>query len=333
MPLDLVVPDLLLPAGAPARLAAARLPHAERWLARAELATEPAAGALAWLAAAHGLAEPAPYAAIALAGEGRDAAGEWLRADPVHLRVDQDAVILHDASVLDLAREEADALAAALRGHFARDGLVLDAAAPQRWYVRVPEGERPVTVPLQRANGHNVFGLLPRGSGRINWPALLTEAQMLLGPHDVNAAREPARPAANGVWFWGEGTLPAAVARRYALVHTREPFALGLARLTGAEARQPPASLADVDLVRAGESALAVLDTLTAPLNRGDEDAWLAAAAALDERWFASLEKAIARFDAVRLVLPAGDRVRVATLTASARWRWFHRRKLVAAYA
>jgi len=333
MPLDLVVPDLLLAAGAPPRLAAARLRHAEKWLARAEHALDPAAGTLAWLAAVHGLAEPAPYAAVALAGEGRDAAGDWLRADPVHLRIDQDSVILHDASVLDLAREESDALAATLRGHFARDALTLDAVAPQRWYVRVPEGELPVTVPLDRANGHNVFGRLPKGGHRVNWPALLTEAQMLLAEHAANAAREPAKPAANGVWFWGEGAALASVERRYAIVHAREPFALGLARLSGAEAREPPAAIADVDLVRAGESALVLLDALTAPLHRGDEDAWIAAAEALDERWFAGLEKAVERFGAVRLVLPLGERVRIATLTPSARWRWYRPRKPLAAHA
>jgi hypothetical protein len=333
MPLDLVVPDLLLAAGAPPRLAAARLPHAEKWLARAELATEPAAGPLAWLAAAHGLAEPVPYAAVARAGEGRDAAGLWLRADPVHLRIDQDSVVLHDAAVLDLAREEADALAGALAGHFARDGLALEAVAPQRWYARVPAGERPATVPLERATGRNVFGLLPRGAGRINWPGLLTEAQMLLAGSEVNAAREPAKPAVNGVWFWGEGELPARIERRYALACAREPFARGLARLTGAEAREPPASIADVDLVRDGESALVVLDTLAGPLRRGDDDAWLAAAEALDERWFAGIERAVGRFGAVRLVLPAGDRVRIATLTPSSRWRWYRPRKPLATHA
>ena len=333
MPLDLVIPDLLLAAGATARLAAARLPHAEKWLARAEIATEPGAGTLAWLAATHGLTEPAPYAAVALAGEGREAAGAWLRADPVHLRIDQDSVVLHDAAVLDLAREEAEALAGALREHFASDGLALEVVAPQRWYVRVPEGELPTTVPLERAAGHNVFGLLPRGAGRNNWPALLTEAQMLLAQHPVNEAREPAKPAVNGVWFWGEGRLPEGVARRHALVYAREPFALGLARLTGAEARDPPASIAEVDLVRPGESALVVLDGLVATLRRGDEDAWLAAAQALDERWFAGIEKAVARFGSVRIVLPAGEHVRVATVMPSARWRWFRARKPLAAHA
>lgn len=333
MPLDILVPDLLLPAGAPERLVAARLPHAEKWLARADMATVPAAGALAWLAAAHGLAEPAPYAAVALAGEGRDAAGAWLRADPVHLRVDQDSVVLHDAAVLGLAREEADALAARLRAHFARDGLALEVLAPARWYLRVSPADLPATTPLERANGHNVFGLLPRGTGRINWPALLTEVQMLLAEHAVDGAREPGQAAVNGVWFWGEGTLPDGLARRYALVCTREPFALGLARITGAEMREPPASMAEVDLVRAGDSALVTLDALTAPLHRGDEEGWLAAAHDLDERWFAGIEKAVERFGAVRLVLPAGDRVRIATLTPSVRWRWLRTRRPLASHA
>jgi hypothetical protein len=334
MPLDLVVPDLLLPADAPERLRAARLPALERWLARADIVGEPVEGPQGWLAARYALGDPAPVAAISLAGEGVERAGEWLRADPVHLRIDHDALVLHDASILDARRDEASMLVAALQSHFARDGLEFIAPAPDRWYVRVPDGEAPRTTPLWKAFGRNVFGLLPEGKGTINWRSAITEAQMTLGGHEVNRRREEAgQLAINSVWFWGEGERPPALAKRYDLVHADHEFARGLGVLSGAQVRPLPKGIAGIDLVPAGRDALAVIGSLSAPLHRADATAWLAAAAALDENWFASLGDAIARFDAVRLILPAAPGTRIATLTGASRWRVFRSRKPLAAHA
>ena len=334
MSLDLVVPDLIPPADAPATLRAVRLPALERWLARADLESEPMEGPFGWIAAQYSLANPAPFAAIALAGEGDARRGAWLRADPVHLRIDHDAVALHDAAILDVSRSEAAALVAALQAHFASDGLEFIAPAAQRWYVRAPEGELPHTTPLWSAFGRNVFGLLPVARGRFNWRSALTEAQMTLGGHAVNLRREEeGKPAVNSVWFWGEGARPESIVKRYGLVHADDPFARGLGSLSGAEVRSLPQKIGDIDLVPAGADALAVVDTLTLPLHRADEAQWLAAATALDEEWFMHLGEAIARFGTVRLILPSQRGTRVATLTAAARWRLFRARKPIAAHA
>ena len=334
MPLDLVVPDLIPPADAPPALRAVRLPALERWLARADLVNEAQEGPYGWLGAQYALAEPAPIAAIALASEGRARPGTWLHADPVHLRIDHDALVLHDASSLGVSRNDAAELVAALQSHFAGDALDFIAPAPERWYVRVPDDEAPRTTPLWKAFGRNVFGLLPDSRGSFNWGSALTEAQMTLGAHAINRRREEeGKPALNSVWFWGEGALPEALAKRYGLVHSEDAFARGLAILSGAELRSLPQSLPDIDLVSAGADALAVVDSLTAPLHRADAKEWLAAAAALDEKWFAHLGEAIARFDTVRLILPFGRGTRVATLTAASRWRWYRARKPLAAHA
>ena len=54
-----------------------------------------------------------------------------MRADPVHLRVEGDALRLYDASMLGVTAEEAAALAAALQQHFAsRRPGVFDARRP-----------------------------------------------------------------------------------------------------------------------------------------------------------------------------------------------------------
>src|SRR5450631_569096 len=189
MSLDIVVPNLLPPADATERMRSIRLPSLERSLARADIRSELARGPHEWLAAAYGLASPAPLAAVALAGEGEAHPGAWMRADPVHLRVDHDALILHDASILDVQKHEAAALVDALQRHFRDDGLEFHAPACDRWYVRAPQDDLPATTPLWKAFGRNVFGLLPESRGRFNWRSALTEAQMMLGTHEVNQER------------------------------------------------------------------------------------------------------------------------------------------------
>jgi hypothetical protein len=195
--------------------------------------------------------------------------------------------------------------------------------------VRVPEGKLPKTTSLEDALGRDVFGLLPE-----NWTSALTEAQMILSGHEVNAKRDAAgKPVINSVWFWGEGAAPSSVVKPYSLVYGDDVFARGLGKLSGAEVRPLAASVAEVDLVREGDRALVMIDRLTAPLHRGDEKAWQSAAEALDAGWFANLGEAIGRFGEVRLLLPAREDTRVASLDSASRWRWFRARKPLAAHA
>jgi hypothetical protein len=332
MPLDLLVPDLLVARDAPGALRGLRLPALERWLARADIDTV-AGEAYAWLASAYGLASPAAVAAISMAGEGLDPEGAWLRADPVHLRIDHDALMLHDAAVLDIDIHEARALVDSLQRHFAGDGLTFAALAPSRWYVRVDKGALPRTTALRDAVGRNVFDLLPE-AGAYNWRSALTEAQMTLAAHEVNRARESAGALqVNSVWFWGEGESPASVARAYTSVYADDAFARGLGRLSGASVHALPKSIEAIDLAREDERVLVVLDSLTPSLHRADAAAWVAAAGALDDAWFAKLANARARFGSVRLILPGPRGTRVASLDGSTLWRLFRTRRPLAAHA
>jgi hypothetical protein len=328
VPLDLLVPDLLSSPESRALLSALRLPALERWVARAEVARRPEKSAVEILASAFALPSPPPIAAIALAADHEPREGGWLRADPVHLHVEQDAVALHDPAGLGITREEADSLLEALRGLFAADGLEFHAPSPERWYVRVPEGEMPRTVPLDDAIGRNVFGMLPRGRGRINWASALTESQMLLAGHEVNSRRDAQDlPAINSVWFWGEGASPDAVASPYALVSSDDPFARGLARLSRARVTAKARSIAEVEPVGPAQAALVVLDELTAPLRRGDPEAWRRAAERMEKDWFAGLRAALERFERIRIFLPAGGDTLVAHLDRASRWRWYRTRR------
>jgi len=310
MPLDLLVPDLLpCDAGSP------RVRSLERWLARADVARDAARGRHGWLANAFGM-ERLPVAALERLGEGAGREGTWMRADPVHLRVEGDALRLYDASMLALSPEEAASLAASLQQHFSADGVTFSTPAPDRWNVRLERGDAPTTTSLEDAVGRNVYGLLPAEK---QWKNALTEAQMILSGHEVNARREAeGKPAANSVWFWGGGPLPAAHTRPYAAVYSDDALARGLATWSGAQVRALPRGLDDVDLHRADDALLVALPP---------------GAAAFEDRWFVPLGHAVERFDRVRLILPSAAATVVATLTGTARWRWFRFSRPLSAYA
>jgi hypothetical protein len=331
MPLTLLVPDLLAPADAPAPMRAARLPFLEKALARALASREPG-GASSWLLMRFGIAPPAPLAALTAAADGLPP-GDWLRADPVHQRIERDALVLHDPAVLALTRAEADEALAALNAFFAQDGLAFEAPHPHRWYVRVPPGERPATVPFDEAVGGNPFGRLPSGGTRLRWRSMFSEAQMLLARLPLNAEREGrGAPTLNGVWFWGEGDAPSPAARPYARVLAADPLARGLALAARIEAVEAPASLAALAAYRDAD-VLVVLDDLTPCLRRADPDGWIEAAGRLERDWFAGLLDAIADFGRIRLALPGEREMRLYDLDASARWRWFRRARPLADHA
>jgi hypothetical protein len=331
MPLDLLVPRLLPPADAPPEMTGVRLPALERWLAAAERSQHPASSPYAWLASEFGIAVPAPVASIALAAEGGPVEGTWMRADPVHLRIDRDAVRLHSAAVLDIERSEADALVDALQKHFGNDGLQFVAPSPERWYVRVPAGEAPATTPLSHLLGRSVHEHLPRSSGAINWRTALTEAQMLMGAHEVNVRRESARrPAINSVWFWGEGELPGKVPNRYDLVAADDTFARGLAVLSGSRSCGPSVIRDDVSK---GSRVLVMVDDFARALDKSDIPAWRGGAEKLEAAWFTKMAGTLARFETVRVILPRDRDTLVATLKRPSLLDRLRTPKALAAYA
>jgi hypothetical protein len=331
MPLDLVVPELLAPPDAPPEMRALRLPALERWLAAAQIERK-AGGAAQWLAERFALPSPAPAAPITLAAEAAGvSAGAWLRADPAHVRIGQGSAALVTGARLAIEPAEADALTAALSAHFRDDGLVFTAAAADRWYVRVPEGELPESS-AQNALDVRALGSRPTTRGRVNWRGALTEAQMLLSSHEVNAAREARGvPAINSVWLWGGGTWPVKVASPYAVVCASEPFARGLGIASGARVRDLPREAAG--LAPEGGATLAVIDGLAAPAAQREIESWRDAALAVERGWFESLRTLVERFGPVRLVLAGPSTSLVATLKRPSLFGRLRSAKPLATYA
>lgn len=178
-----------------------------------------------------------PVAALTRQLDLHDAAhGSWLRADPAHVRADLGAGRMLACGELGLAPDESEQLLRALKPLFGDEGFPISAGTPSRWYLMLPrDAQLPAFVPPQDVLGDDIFAHLPEGEAGRRWRRLLSEAQVLLHNHPVNAKRaERGLPAVNSLWFWGGGALPDSVkAAGAAWVVSDEPVLCALAERAG----------------------------------------------------------------------------------------------------
>jgi hypothetical protein len=194
-----------------------------------------------------------PAAAVTRQVDAGDAAhAMWLRADPAYVRPDiNGARLLAVGETLGLDGASAEALLRALRPLFGDAGLPIEAGRPGAWYLRLPGGSPlPEFTAPEDALGADLFEHMPNGTEGRRWRALLSEAQVLLHQHPLNAERQSRGLApVNSVWFWGAGTLPDRVATPFALVHSPDATVQAFAQLAGVRGEAPAAwSTQDVDV-------------------------------------------------------------------------------------
>jgi hypothetical protein len=315
----LFVPDFF-------RLVAAsneRLPAAETLIAKGRRRVGALESAEAWLFELFGVSRQRdwPVAPYSLAGDG-GAPGEhyWLRADPAHLLVDRDRLVLADTPVV--SRAEAESLVETLNGHFG-DELVIYPMQPGRWYARLGAAPDLQTVPPSQARGASVEPNLPEGADARRFRVLMNEAQMLLHEHPVNAAREARGDApVNSVWLWGGGAVARAERPALREVLADDPLARGLARAAGVAAAPLPADAASW-LAHGPQDGivLAVLEGRTP--------------AELERDWFAPLRDALraSRIGMVTVHLPGSGAVLDAETVRSDLRHFWRLRRPAAEYA
>jgi len=242
--------------------------------------------------------------------------GYWLRLDPLHLEVGMGGLRARPGDMLDLAAEEADALAADLHAACAAAGWRLSAPTPLRWYLRAPRAPDLATTPLDEVAGEYIAPHLPQGGTAAKLLQLLNEAQMLLHAHPANRQREAAgRLPVNGLWAWGGGvwTRPAP---RFDLVASAAAEARALAAAADVALADAPASLEA--LRDAGRRVFASPAPASPPADPGE------ALATLERLWFAPLLRALRRgsLRGLRLDLP-GYPGRDVQLTPTRAWRFW----------
>lgn len=227
-----------------------------------------------------------PIAPLTLAADGgTPGSSYWLRADPVHLQVMRDRIVLAGGEQLALQADEAAQLVASLHGHFG-DTLPVQAVHPARWYLPLATPPDLTTTPPSLAVGRDLSALQPGGAEAQRWRACINEAQMLLHAHPVNLARE-ARGAltVNSLWLWGGGVMPPMPAAHNATVLTdtdwRALSPYGVSPLRGGSLP------VGVDKI--------VLEALVATGQTSDAPGWRAALSTLEKDWFTPLWQQLRR--------------------------------------
>jgi hypothetical protein len=93
----------------------------------------------------------------------------------------------------------------------------------------------------EEALGADLFDHLPKGPEGRRWRALLSEAQVALHQHPLNAERAAAgKPPVNSLWFWGGGVLPDHVTTSHASVRSNEITLRALAKTANADGGDLP---------------------------------------------------------------------------------------------
>jgi hypothetical protein len=288
---ELIVPGLF------AEASGTRAGSLELLLARGRTATGESKSVEAWLQEGFGLEDqPMAAGALTLAAAGAEPGEDcWGRADPVHLRLMRDRLIVVPSAAFALSRDEAEALAETLNRHFV-DRLSLRTVEPGRWCARLDRHFAfNAASPLDVAGRDVDLALRIGGEAGRRWAALLNEVQMLLHAHPVNLAREArGELTVNSLWLWGVGTAPQVPRSRWQSVSANDPVALGLARLAGARSRAlPDAAGAWLELALQEGRHLLLLDALRAPLALGQSAEYRECIDALEKQWFAPLLAAL----------------------------------------
>ena len=334
----LVVCDLFLPRDIAAGVCAdLRLPALEKMLARgvstASDRTGEGASLEELLCGIFGMpCQPgAPIAPVSAAFDGLGE-GCWLRADPVHLRLQRDQLVL--LPNVEVSAGEAGQLCAALNGHFAGQGMEFFAPHPQRWYVRLEQLPDIETVPLSQAAGRNVRGLLPKGKEVAHWHRVFNEIQMLLFAHSVNEVREArGELPVNSLWLWGGGcTANVLPQKTYDCVSSDEV----LAGMFAAAAGIPFSSWLEQwrDEKNSGRQLL-VWTGLRSALQRGDLDAWRAALQEFEADYAQPLWQALraGKISQLQVDVLGGDHSRRLLLTRADAWAFWRRARPLAQYS
>jgi len=253
-----------------------------------------------------------PVAAASRQRDAGDAANAaWLRADPAYLRPDiNGARLLSYGEALGLTPADAAALLKPLKPLFGDAGFPIDAPVPTRWYLRLPTGAKlPDFTPPEQALGADLFDELPQGPEGRRWRSLLSEAQVVLHNHPLNAQRVAAGFApVNSLWFWGAGTLPDRVQSSYAHIASDDETITALASLGGLEVAAQPTSWNG--RANAGNTLIDLRDARDLqPLERD---------------WFAPLLKAVGNGELKQLRFEFDDGARY-DIARSQRWRFWRK--------
>jgi len=281
----------------------------ETILAKSQLIESSGQDVEAWLCQAFSVEKQQdwPVAPIMLEidGEGIEVGNDyWLRADPVHLRIENNHILLADSQILNISLKEAILLADTINKQFATDGLTLLPLSPNRWYLQNSTLPDLQTHLLGEVAGKNINHLLPSGKDGVVWNKRINEIQMLLYDNPLNQIREAnGELAINSLWIWGGGIRPGTISTPYSNVWSDHPFAHALAKASGTIFNNLPRNAAVWQQAAKSGEHLIILDDLQRFARYKDAHTWRNNLINLERDWFEPLLQALKTRQVMQLTL------------------------------
>jgi hypothetical protein len=272
-----------------------------------------------------------PIAAVSASFDGL-ADGYWLRADPVHLRLQRDQMLLLAHS--EISTEEAVQMCASLNEHFAGQGMEFFAPHPQRWYVRLDSLPDIRTRTISQVIGADVRRALPSGADAAHWHRVFNEIQMLLFAHPFNESRdERGQLTINSVWLWGAGHSDSVSSQQnYATASSDEVLVEMLASAGGVPFSAWTGQWREAEI---DGRQLLVWTGLRSALLSGDLAVWRNALQDFENGYVQPLWQALrdGKIAQVQLDILGGDGMRRVILTRGDAWSFWRRAKRLNEYS
>lgn len=254
----------------------------------------------------------------------------YMHCDPVVIQPNRDHLLMLGNSMLEFSEQEALQIISDINGTYDDQPWRLKLLTANQWIMEMPRAPAIKTHALSRVTGEKIYEFLPTGGEAKTWHALMNELQMLLHSHPVNQARAASGlPAANSIWFWGEGRLPVAAARpnAWAQCWSQHTSTLALAKLNKIPHCDLPATANDwLKLAMPPGSHLVVMDFLDAPALFMDPALWWQALSRLNAQWLAPLLAALQNKTLTKITLHTADGG-IFELTPARAKRWWKRIK------
>lgn len=198
-----------LPAAGRGRITSRAL---RRWLARANLERDAEPRSLLQRVLDELGAEmpPAGLAALRMWGQTGERPTAWIAAaDPVYLEPELDRLRLHALHPAELAAPELRRLVDHLQSTLGSNGNAGFARIGGYCYLTADAPLATANEPPEMVDQRVPTDYLPDGADRAGHRRLLSEIEMALHDHPVNAERESqGRRIINSVWIWGGGHAP-----------------------------------------------------------------------------------------------------------------------------
>ncbi len=218
----------------------------------------------------------------------------WIHADPVHLRIEQNHIMLADSQSFKISPEEAVQLIQDLNHNLGSQDFTFLAFQPHRWYIKIPKAPEIQTHTLSHVTCKNINNFLPTGKDSTIWHKFFNEVQMLLHEHPVNQARESrSELPINSIWFWGGGNILQSIDSPYTHIWSNNDFSQSLALAGNINHFNLSTDVNKWLQTKIPGNHLVVLDSLRGPEKYKNAYGWREILRNMEHDWFLPLYTAL----------------------------------------